>query len=754
MAGAQIIATALCLAGMLASALSLARLVAAPVALAQSALVLSATFSSILATVPCTAQEAPLEYKRSADAAWLPAMALWRANGTCSGSIVLLDASTAYDVRATVDGVVHQGTVTTRAEAITPTEALVPTHCVRLDGSDTNSGAIGSCWRTLRKAHQSAPPGAVVVVGSGQADEYFVDAGYSTAAPVRTMPLTLVAAAPALAPNGAVTPAGHRAIIEGAVRAAPTGVADPEIPTAPWVQVSLVGPTDGVARSVWKWTGAVPGGGTLHTLGWLPAAGRAGVPNRAAKWASDAARLATPEGWAELLHTNQTFRYGFYQSGADLYVRLPNDANPNARWWVGGTAGVSLGGADSRVSGFVLRGLHMAVVLGPGSSRTVVDRNEIQMATHGVRVAGVGASGPYPEDMVFERNYVRNTGLWSDNQSVTPTPPWDFVKRRVRLADGTEYPTTRIGGTMEGSAFIPVGANKVVVRHNTIQGTWDGIGTVNIVSPFSPTQTEVPQLNDEWDIHDNVIRQIPDDPFEPGAKANWRIWKNTLSYTKTFMSTGTPTRDGAMLIFHNTAWRIGGHGLAPDLLGGDGGGRDGIAFKADGQGSPGRQARIYVVGNTFWSDWEGTYPNGTTIKKAYGWDDAAGSGSYAEAFWLRNNLFRLTDTIWDFYSNGPYSEDYDQFATTAAAKGIRRTGVLGAPSATYLTIGAYRSGEPGQGMSSNLVIPDLHDAASLDGHFVNAGAGNLALTAGSALRTAGVAVPNLTGPAPVGLGAP
>lgn len=710
---------------------------AAPQAVAQAGLSLSATFSVITARIPCTAHDGTLEYKRTADSAWLPALPVWNSGGTCAGSVLGLDPATLYDVRVTVDGATTTASIATRTDAIPSTEALVPTHHVRLTGSDTTGdGSSGNPWRTVKKAVQVAPSGAVVQVGSGASDEYFVGQEASTAAPTRTTPITFVAAYPALAPNGAVANAGHRTIIEGSVRAAPSTITDPEMPSGPWVQVPIVG-TDGVTRQVWKWPGAVPAGTTLHTLAWTPTAGRATLPTRMARWAPDAADLATVEGWSALAWTNLTYRYGFYQSGQDLYVRVQNDANPNTRWWVGGTTGLALGGPDSRVSGFVLRGFHMAVLTGPGSDRFILDRNEIQTSTHGLRTSGVTDTSPYPEDMVAQFNYARNTSIASLDQANAPSIPWDFVKRTIKRADGTTYPTVRIGGTMEGSAIIPVGSHRTVVRNNTLQGYFDGVGTVNVAN--APLANE--RVNADWEIYGNTIRQMADEGVEPARGGGWVVRDNRVEHTKTLISTGSPTLGAPIFIVRNTVWRTGGYQLARDTQGNDAGSRDGMYIKYDAESTNTTQTRVYLIHNTLWSDWGGfVFPNGIAAK-LYESDDAAGSGSFPAGLYARNNIVRTTDYAFGHYANpnGEVDEDYNQLTTSHATRFVAIT----APSAFYNDLASYRAGT-GMGAHSNLGIADPHDEAALDSQFVNATGGDLTLTATSVLRGIGQPIPNVS----------
>jgi hypothetical protein len=435
------------------------------------------------------------------------------------------------------------------------------------------------------------------------------------------------------------------------------------------------------------------------------------------------------------MYGNLTLSYGYYQAGSDLYARLPGDLNPNTFWWSGGGAGFAFNGPDSRVSGFVFRGLHQAIRGGPGSHRLVVDHNDFQTVTTALRGSATLPS-TYAEDIVFERNFVRNTGLWSDDQVNAPSAPWQFIKRQIKLTNGSLYATTRIGGAMEGTAVIPVGSRRTVVRFNTIEGTFDGVGTVNVGSPT----TEGRFTNGEWDIHDNLLRKIADDPYEPARGGiNWRIWNNRNEQTTTFMSTG-PTSYGPLYIFNNVSWRVGLEGLRPNADGTTQGPVLGMQFKFSGSSTP--QARLYVINNTFWSDRPETDGSNNAVD---------GLTAQPESFYLRNNIFRGGHHAFEFIPNpaGKFDEDYNQFLTSSATRGIRR--IAPAPAKTFTDFPSYRAAS-GQGAHSNVAVPDIHNAVLGDAQFTDAPKGVLTLVQGSVFAGAGVTVPNIAPTGPVNLG--
>ena len=117
-----------------------------------------------------------------------------------------------------------------------------------------------------------------------------------------------------------------------------------------------------------------------------------------------------------------------------------------------------------------------------------------------------------------------------------------FVKTKIREADGSEYATGRIGGLGETTGISGRGgAQRVVVRRNTVDGPFNGIAA-GYNEGFDRYASQ------DMDVHDNVIRHIADDALEPELAAiNFRAWNNRIEDSLTVISTG-PARDETILL--------------------------------------------------------------------------------------------------------------------------------------------------------------------------------------------------------------
>ncbi|HEY3080281.1 MAG TPA: hypothetical protein VGM69_10275, partial [Chloroflexota bacterium] len=289
------------------------------------------------------------------------------------------------------------------------------------------------------------------------------------------------------------------------------------------------------------------------------------------------------------------------------------------------------GGPDVRLSGFELRPFSSGVLLTADAHDAVVDHNLIVVGFAGVRLDGDKSAAPhrYGAGHLIERNLIVDSALWSLNQPADATVPWCFVKCEVLNADGTTY-AARVGeGNETTGVWSRGGAQQVVVRRNTIDGPFNGIGAFNADFDRYATQDQ--------DVHDNLLRHISDDAFEPEQVAiNWRLWNNRVEQSSVVLSTG-PVAYGPLYLVRNQAWRVG-----KDGVGRKNDGAVGVAatfFKYSGASTP--PARVFVLHNTLWTD--STFATAADPQQGVdGSGQYAGAGPSAELFYLRNNVIRAT----------------------------------------------------------------------------------------------------------------
>jgi hypothetical protein len=698
-----------------------------PTALTPGELVLTRTFNAVGVEWFFSGDgdgdaTATVAYKRPTDADWQAGLPLWRTAGPGAdgrafyGSVLFLAPDTDYEVRVSAtdpDGVVGGAPVTktirTRADAVAPAGSLTPTRYVRATGSDGADGLTeATAWRTLERAVHNvtgAPSGAVVQVGPGY---------YAAPSSARALPLTLVAQFPAVDDAGAAINAGQRSVIEAGAATSPGST---------WTPVTLTGPGLGGAPigdtyTLWRWAGAGSGTGFLGY-----ADTRAGQPTRVAKWDHKGAEVPMPARWAETLYTNKTYNYGWALFGSDIYARLPGDRDPNTLYMTaGGAAGLQVTGPDVRISGFELRPASSGVsFFGGAAQRGVVDHNLIVVGFAGVLFEANKNVTPhqYGRDHVVQHNRILDSSLWTEDHVGSPAIPWNFIKGGVYNPDGSLY-GERIGESNESNGVRSRGgAWRVVIRRNTIDGPFNGIGAYNADFDRYATQDQ--------DIHDNVLRRIADDAFEPEQVAiNWRLWRNRVEHSAVFLSTG-PVAYGPVYVVRNTVWRISRDGVGRDGLG-----RPGVSslfFKYSRSSSP--AALLYVLHNTFWSD---------SADEVDGANDFAGGSSTPEQFYLRNNIVRATRYA---FRVSTWNETANSFSTTDVSRGLAVHG----QGWTADDVDAYRAAHlaaTGQTTTTNVGGHDF--VTPPDALLSNPTAGDLTLAPGSPFVDGGVVVPNVSEP--------
>lgn len=607
-----------------------------------------------------------------------PTLPLWPVRGAVVNPALIggatdLEASTEHEVMITVtdDGdntEVVVGTATTAAEDI-PTHAELldsATHWVDpVNGSDGAAGtSAGAAWKTLDKAWGAAPSGAVVVLRPGDMARESSTYTNPTGQAGRTTDLTLVAEYPCCDEDGEIINVGRHSVIR------PPAANRIAANSGAWAQTTLTGPGNagapaGAAYTVWFYASGLAG---AQHLQWSETAD--GPLHRVAHWKRDASHLATAAGAIEKMFTNQSYTYGFYAaSNGDLYLRLPGGVDPNTRHWVIGEATAPINSqAALRVCGLKFRGWPLAVMVRRLSgSGAVIDRNWIDGPQFGTYVYS-GVVGDYTERVTLQGNRITDANLRvgrADSVVNADVIPWSFIKSTIKNADGTTYPTSKIGASSETVAMHGRGWGRLAeVRRNVIDGTCNGIAFSNF------------NASDRYhlwvaDVHDNTFRRLGDDAVEPDTWASCLFVRdNRVEETLTLLSTG-PASYGPIYVLRNRAWRwgSGGVGLFPYETG-----IGGPAFKYSGTSDP--PAGVYVYHNTLWSD----------DPLSEGGAQYASVGSSPEYFELRGNVIRAGNYAWYVTDAARWTEQDNLFATGNAARGLR----VGATIYTT-NVAAYRT---------------------------------------------------------------
>ncbi len=702
-----------------------------PSSQAASAINLSATFNSIGIEVPgVTDSSGALEFKKNSETTWRKGLDMWQAGGALYGSALLLDPGTIYDIKVTTGGTVIQGNIKTWDDNISSSASITVSHFVRTDGNDANPGTsdTGSgAWRTLEKALSSAPAGAVVQFGPGL---------FTPSSVIRSTPVTLVAQFPAVDDNQDPINVGKHTIISNIISSpVGSGVSN----AGGWTKETVVGQTTGRSYSAWYRPGL-----STNSLNYAKTLND--IPKRLASWdtkgntvtdkSGKGWTMTVPQGWIDVLYNNKTYNYGFARGKGYLRIPDPNfvssgytpsdpacaanpkcvrDTDPNNpgldpnQFYITAYGGpITVSGAKVRISGFELH--KSGVALNSSAANAVIDHN--LFVSEGVNLRGSKPS-TYGRDHVIQYNRMIDTATWASNEN-EPNIPWNFIKSSIVLMDGTDgvcCSWNRVGGSSgepglgaEGSGVNSSGgAHNVVVRRNTIDGFFNGVGGYNA------GYDKYSEMN--YDIYENKIVHINDDAFEPEQNTiNWRIWKNKIEKAAVGLSTG-PVNYGPIYVFRNEFFDIASEGNVLDFRGQRGVGS--VGFKHSGSSSP--RARVYVVNNTFWTD-------------SGGWVDGAnqyaGGGGNTEMFYLRNNIFRMSR--YAFKPPLGWSEDYN-FFTSKYIAGSPSQDVQ--PAANSNMIG---------GVKQAVGNYSLTDTA-----LANASGGDLTLKAGSALADLGTTVANI-----------
>ena len=402
---------------------------------AQSTLVSVSTYGNfhtagVLATISGDPQGnayCTLAYKRSADAAFKPALSFPKIDAThLAGSLFGLTPGTAYDVRVTLvdpDGVSGNATqttsVTTRADSFP--EPSVQTLYVATTGNDGNPGTAALPLRTIGRAEALAAPGTLVLIQPGvYREEVTVNVAGTAAQPI------------------VFRGNGLGAVLDGADAAIAAGV--------PWtnegggVYARQTGfPTDHVVSERGRlYRYASPA--ALQALG-------AGYPG-GFHFDGTTLRVRFSDNTSPATHTMHVARFeqGFHVTGGASFVRVEN---VEIRHY--GSGGFGKGVYLNRVNDSAVRACRIhevesAGVWIKGGSRHVVEDNQIW------------------DTNIFNWPWDLVKGSTAENNAVTFT---DEAGQGHVLRRNTTYGTFNGFGPC-GSVAIPQITTEVDVHHNTM----------------------------------------------------------------------------------------------------------------------------------------------------------------------------------------------------------------------------------------------------------------------------------------------
>lgn len=714
-----------------------------------------------------TQSQVSLKFKKHSDTNWRNGLSLWQVNSVNDslstafyGSAVDLDAGTSYDIQLTItdpEGVIPPNSLTasntnttvtdltsntqvtqndsntvtmtvnnifTRVDNIPSASSLTPNYYIRSNGSDSNPGTSPtSAWATLYKAMTTAPSGAIVQVGPGA----YQSANCVNKDFTRTSSITFVAQYPAVDDSQNIINDGNRSVVDCGVYTSPTGSGDTN--AGVWQQVTLTGSPTGQTRTLWHWISPFSSSYPAQFMGYTSS--RSGIPTRIPFWdrksgtttdTSGQVWAMTPvEDWADLLYTNKSYNYGFTSFGSDVYLRMPNNFNPNDYYITlvpssgNATRSFAFAAPNARLSGFELH--YIGASLYNGAENATIDHN-IFIGS------GAGPRSENADDATIEYNIFKDSNLWSEDPTQNPgtTVPWTWVKGGIILQDGTNAGNwQRVGAVQENAASGGPGKREVF-RYNKVDGLFNGFSDYNAGLDRYASQ--------DTDIYQNTISHIPDDAFEPEDQGiNIRIWDNNAQQTGTGLSTG-PLPYGPVYLFRNQFFKTGGSGDGVDGNGNRGIGP--VGFKYSGSLTV-TKALVYVINNTFWTDDSGVS----------GGDQFAGGGSNTEHFYLRNNLFRMTKYGFSAPANTTgtsdrWNEDYNFFFTSDPTRNMNYA------STNKSSVSSYQQAS-GQGAHTNTLAedPTQNFHSSPDTYFNSPTTGNLSLLPTSPFVDSGTPVPNI-----------
>jgi parallel beta-helix repeat protein len=367
---------------------------------------------------------------------------------------------------------------------------------------------------------------------------------------------------------------------------------------------------------------------------------------------------------------------GFFFDGATLYLKLADGSAPSAH--VVHVARLEDGiVVDGRA--FVrIENLEIRHYGAGGYGKGVYLRYASDCTVRTCRIHDVGAAGVWVKGgdrHRIEDNEVSDTSIFGW--------PWDLAKGSSAETNGVSF-TDEVG-------------RGHVVRRNTLQGTFNGIGPCGSAPP--PTG-----VTNETDVYENVLRRHTDDGFEPeGYCSNVRIWGNYIEDVHMGFAVA-PAGTGPVFVLRNVAHRFGNTRTSQ---------LDGYVASAlkinSGYATP--IGPLFLYHNTFLTDAPATdalallNPGASTFIRAR--NNVIAGTQYA--------IYKVNPVLWDGNGN-------DLF-TSAPGRLVSWEGTR------YDTLAAFRTalGQEAQGLSAD---PEL----------VAPGSGIFEPAAGSPLVDAGLAI--------------
>ncbi|MFQ5580652.1 MAG: right-handed parallel beta-helix repeat-containing protein [Nitrospiria bacterium] len=373
---------------------------------------------------------------------------------------------------------------------------------------------------------------------------------------------------------------------------------------------------------------------------------------------------------------------GFYASGATLYVRLANNADPN-------TATMAVSRYDY---GFFIDDDYIAFV---DLTFRHYGRDMWAKAIFFSNASDnlVQGSTFYLNNQDINIKHDSHRNLIQDNEFYDTLFDWDW--------DAVKDPTKGAQFVESGGIYVntPVTGRGNVIRRNTFHDTFDGFH----VCPIGAAG-----VTNETDVYENLVYRAGDDGIETdGVCSNVRIWENTIHDVLVGISV-SPVYTGPVYALRNVIYNAGA-GTHQGL---------GSPFKFTYPDSS--DGAVYLFHNTY--DAAQTGDDGITMGSDPGlWDQIVSRNNIwvGNKYGLRNiNVGQLIDF------------DYDDLYTTSSWRALAWWAGLADP---YLDTLAEFQTQTGQELNGLNVVPGFADAANV----------NYNLAANSNLIDAGVVIPGI-----------